>query len=89
MKKNDIISGGLSGLLNPTDAKTSTPVQDGTDKKAAAPTTVVCYRVPPEVADKIKYIAYFDRKKINAVVVEALTAYIEGWNPATEKPRKI
>ena len=50
---------------------------------------MVCYRVPPEVADKIKYIAYYDRKKINAVVVEALTAYIDGWNPATEKPRKI
>jgi len=87
MKKNDIITGGLNGLLNPNAEPV--PAQDETDNKTAATTTVVCYRVPPEVADKIRYIAYFDRKKINAVVTEALAAYIEAWQPAKEKPRKL
>lgn len=86
MKKNDIITGGLNGLLNPTD---QAPVQGEPDKKTANASTVVCYRVPPEVADKIRYIAYYDRKKINAVVNEALAAYIENWEPAKEKPRKL
>ena len=87
MKKNEIITGGLNGLLAPTVEPTNTdPVKDEPKKKADA---VVCYRVPSEVAEKIKYIAYFDRKKIHAVVTEALTAYVEAWKPANEKPRKL
>jgi len=87
MKKNDIITGGLDGLLKPTDGTTNTnTVQDEPKKKADA---VVCYRVPSEVAEKIKYIAYFDRKKMHTVVTEALTAYIEAWKPANEKPKKL
>jgi len=87
MKKNDIITGGLNGLLKPTDGTTNTnPVKDEPKKKADA---VVCYRVPAELAENVKYIAHFDRKTLGAVVTEALTAYVEAWKPTNEKPRKL
>lgn len=45
----------------------------------------VCYSLDAELADKIRYIAYWDRKKLNAVVAEALADYIAKWEPAREK----
>ena len=87
MKKT--VNAGLNGLLNPNPSTVQeqavTPV-----KQAKTPTKSVCYSLPVELDEKLHYIAYFDRKKINAVIVEALTAYVQGWTPAPqEKPKKL
>ena len=89
-KKNNIIAGGLNGLLNP-NASEPQPVQAQEPETAETKTanTTVCYSIPVDVAEKIRYIAYYDRKKLGAVVAEALAAYIEAWKPATEKPKKL
>lgn len=95
-KKNNIIAGGLQGLLAPA-AATVTPQDPGQQEQAPKRVKrekgdykTVCYSIPPELAEKIRYIAYWDRKKLNAVVVEAFTAYCEQWKPATgEKPKKF
>ncbi len=87
-KKNTIIAGGLNGLLN---ANPSAP-QEQAEPKASKPTTAnktVCYSIPAEVADKVRYISHYDRKTLGAVVTEALTAYVNAWKPTTEKPRKL
>ncbi len=93
-KKTNTIAAGLEGLL-------STPAQPQGETHTAAPQvpeqapkkagnyTTVCYSIPPEIAEKIRYIAYWDRKKINAVVVEAFTQYAENWKPAGGSPKKI
>jgi hypothetical protein len=85
-KKNQIIAGGLNGLLNPN----ASDPEEQEPAKANKPTNkTVCYSIPVEVADKIRYISHYDRKTLGAVVAEALTAYIEAWRPTTEKPRKL
>ena len=91
MKKQ--VNEGLEGLLNPTPAKVSTKAKaQGTTEapeKVKGDYKTVCYSIPPAVADKIKYIAYYDRRKLNAVVTEAFEAYIANWKPAQEKPKKL
>lgn len=86
-KKNQIIAGGLNGLLN---ANPSEPEEQAAPK-ASKPTQnkVVCYSIPVEVAEQIKYISHYDRKTLGAVVTEALTAYVNAWKPTNEKPRKL
>ena len=73
---------GLSGLLNPTP---STPVKAATVDAPQAPAKVkgdyktVCYSIPPRVAEDVRFIAWYDRKKINTVVTEAFEKYVEQW----------
>ena len=92
-KKNAIIAGGLNALLGPAPASTSTPEVPQEQPEQAAKQrgnyTTVCYSIPPEIAEKIRYIAYWDRKKINAVVVEAFTQYADNWKPDKETPKKL
>lgn len=89
-KKNAIIAAGLGGLLTPPPASTSTPeAQQEQPAKQRGNYTTVCYSIPPEIAEKIRYIAYWDRKKINAVVVEAFTQYAANWKPEKENPKKL
>lgn len=89
-RKNNIIEAGLNGLLTPT-AQTPGPQDPAQEpEKVKGNYKTVCYSISPELADKIRYIAYWDRKKLNAVVTEALTAYCDAWKPATgEKPKKF
>lgn len=88
MAKKSALTAGLDGLINPQAAKVATPEEKPQRVKKAYKT--VCYSINPELDEKIKYIAYYDRKKVNAVVSEALAAYIEQWTPApNEKPRKL
>ncbi len=91
-KKNTIIAAGLNGLLGPAPTSTPTPEARQEQPEQAAKQrgnyTTVCYSIPPEIAEKIRYIAYWDRKKLNAVVVEAFEQYAANWNPSTgEKPK--
>ena len=91
MKKT--VNERLNGLLNPTPAKVSpkAKAQDNTQEpeKVKGNYKTVCYSIAPDVADKIKYIAYYDRRKVNAVVTEAFEEYIAKWVPAQEKPKKL
>lgn len=84
MKKAQI-AGGLNGLLAPATAvDPKTPTTTNTPERVRGNYKPVCYSIPPEVADKIRDIAYWDRKKINAVVVEAFTEYAAKWDKANK-----
>ena len=83
------IAAGINGLLN--TAPTTTQKPEANTNEERRPNRTVCYSLPSEVIDGIKYIAYFDRRKLNAVVTEAFAQYIERWNNAEhkiEKPKK-
>lgn len=86
MKKN--ITTGYSDLLNPTPAETPAAAQEPA-KKAKGNYKTVCYSIDADIAEKMRYIAHYDRKKINVVVVEAFAAYIANWKPTNEKPIKF
>lgn len=80
MSKKELLKDGLTGLLNP----------EGEAPAKAPKLKTVCYYIAPELDEKIRYIAYYDRKKIAEVVAEAFKAYIEKWTPAPNpKPRKL
>ena len=81
------ISAGLSGLLNP---QTPAQGQPTTETEEHGNKTVLSFSIYQDTAEKIRYIAYYDRKKLSAVIAEALAAYIADWTPAPqEKPRKL
>ncbi len=86
MKKKEL-NAGLQGLLQPAaqeqPAATSTP-----EKKVRH--SIASYSLPVELIEDIRYIAYYDRKTISAVLVEALTAYKASWKPSPEpQPREL
>lgn len=85
MKKN--IAANFGELLNPNanPTKAQGSAQDTQTEKAAA-NKIVCYSIPPETAEKIRQIAAWDRKKINAVVTEAFEQYAAKWKPTVEEP---
>lgn len=98
------IQGGLSGLLNPTQAtaptvaptptaETSTPQEPvqvrGTMKSGRGTTTRVCYNLNADLVAKVRQIAAYDRKNINEVYNDALAAYIEQWTPTAQEPPKF
>jgi hypothetical protein len=93
-KKNNIIAAGLNGILGPATATPQAPTATAAPD-APKPERIkgnyktVCYSIPPELAEKIRYIAYWDRKKLNAVVTEAFEMYCNAWAPAGEKPKKL
>ena len=87
MKKD--ISTTYGSLLNPTPAKAQAPVQEPATEKAKGNYKTVCYSIPPETAEKIRQIAAWDRRKINAVVTEAFEQYAAQWKPAVAKPPKF
>lgn len=87
--KNDIIAGGLNGLLNPTPTTAEQAKPEQVAEKEPKPYKTVCYSIPVEVAEKVRYIAYYDRKKLNAVVVEAFQRYFKEWTPAKEEPKTL
>lgn len=88
MKKN--IDTNLGTLLNPTptaptkaQAPEQAPEQEHGVKRAKGNTKPVCYSIPPETAEKIRQIASWDRKTINAVATEAFEQYARNWKPTT------
>lgn len=78
MKKNADFS--LDGLLDP-EAKVA---QGGKRNNQS-----VCYYIPQETADKIRKIANWEHKSINAVVIEAFEQYAASWVPSTQEPPKF
>lgn len=83
MKKN--IVEGFDSLLKPTN-KEQEPT---TDNHGKGNYKTVCYSIPPETAEKIRKIADWDRKKINAVVTEAFEQYAARWKPTVAEPPKF
>lgn len=89
-KKIDTIAAGLNGLLSApaqlqgTTANTApTPQETEQAPKQKGNYKTVCYSIPPELAEQMRYIAYWDRKRLNAVVVEAFQQYAANWKPTT------
>ena len=64
------IAAGINGLLN--TAPTTTQEPEANTNEERRPNRTVCYSLPSEVIDGIKYIAYFDGRRLNGVVTEAL-----------------
>lgn len=91
MKKN--IDTNLGTLLNPTPTKAQAPAQETeqepTTEKVRGNYKTVSYSIPPETADKIRQIANWDRRKLNAVVTEAFEQYIANWKPLVGEPPKF
>ena len=80
------IAAGLNGLLQAAPAQ-ATPATDAEEKGRK---TVLSFSVDETTAENIRYIAYYDRRKLSAVIAEALEQYIANWTPAPqEKPRKL
>lgn len=87
MKKN--IDANIGNLLNPTPTKAQDTVQEPAVKRAKGNTKPVCYSIPPETAEKIRQIAAWDRKTINAVATEAFEQYAQNWKPTKQEPPKF
>lgn len=75
MKKNKIAA-GLNGLLNAA-TETTKPTTPAT--VTGAGTRPVCYNLNPAIIEKIRYIAFMEHRKNNAVVSEALEQYVTEW----------
>ena len=93
MKKN--IGTNLGTLLNtnPTPppkaqepAQEPAPTTKGRQKKN---NTIVCYSIDADTAEKIRQIAEWDRRKLNAVAMEAFEQYIAKWVPTPREPPKF
>ena len=87
MRKN--INTTYGSLLNPTPTKAQANEQEPATEKVKGDYKTVCYSIPPATADKIRKIAAWDRKRINAVVTEAFEQYAANWKPAVAKPPKF
>jgi len=87
MKKN--IDTKLGNLINPTPTAPTAPTKEQDTVQEPAPTKVrgnyktVSYSIPPATADKIRQIAEWDGRKLNAVVTEAFEQYARNWKPRT------
>ena len=86
MKKT--ITTGYDKLLKPTPAQ-DTATEDAATGKEKGNYKTVCYSIPPDTAEKIRKIAAWDRRKINAVVTEAFEQYAAKWKPTVEEPPKF
>lgn len=84
MKKN--LDTTLGNIINPTPttAKTQEPVQETPTEKVRGNYKTVSYSIPPATAEKIRVIAEWDRRKINAVVTEAFEQYAANWKPKAD-----
>ena len=81
MKKNQIAA-GLNGLLN---AATETTKPTTPAAVMGAGTRPVCYNLNPAIIEKIRYIAFMEHRKNNAVVSEALERFVTEWEQTNGK----
>ena len=81
MKKNQIAA-GLNGLLN---AATETTKPTTPAAVMGAGTRPVCYNLNPVMIEKIRYIAFMEHRKNNAVVSEALERFVTEWEKTNGK----
>ena len=81
MKKHKIAA-GLNGLLN---AATETTKPTTSAAVTGAGTRPVCYNLNPAIIEKIRYIAFMEHRKNNAVVSEALERFVTEWEQTNGK----
>lgn len=86
MKKT--VTASYDSLIKPAPAQVQATAQEPAEKVKGNYKTV-CYSIPPETADKIRAIASWDRRKINAVVAEAFEQYAQNWKPSKAEPPKF
>lgn len=80
----------LTGVEDLLEQPTTTAQAEPAEKTAKPKYKTYCYALDPEVAEKIEYIARYDRKKQNAVLTEAINKYAAEWTPAPqERPRSF
>ncbi len=84
MKKN--IANNFGELLNPNPAKAQGAESDAQPHRKKGDYRTVCYSIPPKTAEKMRKIASWERKKINAVVTEAFEQYAARWVPSKSEP---
>ncbi|WP_321515404.1 hypothetical protein [Marinifilum fragile] len=82
MTKKKDFTGGIDGLLQPSKKKTVKPT---IDKEKSVKAT---YYYNQDQLQKIKAIAFYDRKPIGMVISEALDSYIESY-PDLKKAIRI
>ena len=88
-RKTDFAA-GIDVLLTPAaTAAHGAQGETAAEDKQPRDYKTFCYSLPREVGEKIAYIAYWDRRKINAVVIEAFEKYAAEWKPAGGKPKKL
>jgi len=95
MKKN--YDTKLGNLVNPTPtvtpkARAQEPAQEPATEKTERErknNKVVCYSIDADTADKIRKIAEWEGRKLNAVVIEAFEQYIAKWVPTPKEPPKF
>lgn len=66
---------GLAGLLTPTQEQAQ-PKEQKQEKKQ---TKTACYNLPVELLDKLREVAYIDRRNVSAIVAIALEEYFTRW----------
>lgn len=79
MKKNKIAA-GLNGLLNAAPGTGNQETNQGATTSAG--TRPVCYNLNPAIIEKVRYIAFMEHRKNNAVVNEALERFVTEWERA-------
>lgn len=78
MKKTQIAA-GLNGLLTPAPETTKQATPQGA---TGAGTRPVCYNLNAVLIEKVRYIAFMEHRKNNAVVSEALEKFVTKWEHA-------
>ena len=83
MKKNKVAA-GLNGLLTP--APENRPTAAPTEQtQTVTITRPVSYNLNALLLEKIRYIAFVEHRKNNAVVSDALEQYVTEWEAANGK----
>ena len=78
--KKKVIAEGLNGLLTPAPEKqTNAATATETPKTYRGITRPVTYNLDALMLEKVRYVAFVSHKKNNAVVTEALEAYLAEW----------
>ena len=73
---NKKVAAGLNGLLAPSPAQ----MNGQADAMQANRTyKATCFSLPTDVTEEMRFIAWFDRRKLNAVITEAFEQYAERW----------
>lgn len=85
------LRGGISGLFEtPAPTRKARQEEERTaESEGRKNYKAVCYTLPQDLIQDIRYIAYYDRKKINEVIIEALEDYKSHWKATTEKAREL
>lgn len=87
--RKKMFADGLNGLIQTPDQATPTTPTPATTEPAAPPArkrgrprtrdgyTTVSYNIESELAERIRYCAYLERRKMNEVITDAFKMYLD------------